>query len=188
MIGRTKAGTVIVGGESRANLLPPEVLVKRKAKVVRRRLGLVVILLVVLMLGGTAWTRALAVQARSNLAIERANTHSLLVLERKYVEVRKVQQQVDLIQAAQQVGAATEINWELYLNAVQATLPTNVSLDTIHKRPHHFKVRVLRHSVLLRRVPPCRRYRLGLMHSWRFLATPMHHLDPLLATIPAPTA
>jgi hypothetical protein len=132
MIGRTKAGTVIVGGESRANLLPPEVLVKRKAKVVRRRLGLVVILLVVLMLGGTAWTRALAVQARSNLAIERANTHSLLVLERKYIEVRKVQQQVDLIQAAQQVGAATEINWELYLNAVQATLPTNVSLDTIN--------------------------------------------------------
>jgi hypothetical protein len=131
MIRRTKTATVVVGGESRANLLPPEVRVQRKAKVIRRRLGFVVILLVVLVLGGTAWTRALAVQARSNLAIERANTQSLLVLQRKYVEVRKVQQQVDLIQAAQRVGTATEINWEQYLIAVQATLPTNVSLETI---------------------------------------------------------
>jgi hypothetical protein len=48
------------------------------------------------------------------------------------VEVRKVQQQIELIQAAEQVGAATEINWEQYLGAVQSTLPANVSLDTIN--------------------------------------------------------
>jgi hypothetical protein len=131
MIGRPKAVDVVVGGESRADLLPPEVRSQRKAKIVRRRLGLVVVLLIVLVLGGTVWVRALAVQARMNLSIERANTQSLLVLQRKYVEVRKVQQKIDVIQAAQQVGTATEINWEQYLIAVQATLPTNVSLDTI---------------------------------------------------------
>jgi hypothetical protein len=132
VIGRVKGDRIVFGGESRADLLPPEVRIHRKAKVARRRLGFVVVLLVVLVLGGTALTRAMAIQAGANLAIERANTQSLLQLQRKYVEVRKVQQQVDLIQAAQQVGSATEINWEDYLRAVQATLPTNVSLGTIN--------------------------------------------------------
>jgi cobalamin biosynthesis protein CobD/CbiB len=106
-MGRPKGDHIVFGGESRVDLLPPEVRVHRKAKSARRRLGFVVVLLVVLVLGGTALTRAMAIQARANLAIERANTQSLLKLQRKYAEVRKVQQQVELIQAAQQVGSAT---------------------------------------------------------------------------------
>jgi hypothetical protein len=123
---------LVLGGESRADLLPREVRVQRKVKVVRRRLGFFVILLIVIMLGATALARSLADQAQANLAIEQANTRSLMMMQHKYVEVRKVQQQIELIQAAEQVGAATEINWEQYLGAVQSTLPANVSLDTIN--------------------------------------------------------
>jgi hypothetical protein len=123
---------LVLGGESRADLLPREVRVQRKVKVVRRRLGFFVILLIVVMLGATALARSLADQAQANLAIEQANTRSLMMMQHKYVEVRKVQQQIELIQAAEQVGAATEINWEQYLGAVQSTLPANVSLDTIN--------------------------------------------------------
>jgi hypothetical protein len=123
---------LVLGGESRADLLPREVRMQRKVKVVRRRLGFFVILLIVVMLGATALARSLADQAQANLAIEQANTRSLMMMQHKYVEVRKVQQQIELIQAAEQVGAATEINWEQYLGAVQSTLPANVSLDTIN--------------------------------------------------------
>ena len=132
MIGKAKSQALVIGGESRAHLLPPEVLLKRRAKVVRRRLGLVVLLVALLVIGGTALVRAQAQQAQANLAIEQANTQSLLLQQRKYVEVRKVQQQVDTIIAAQQVGTATEINWEQYLTSVQATLPPNVTIDTIN--------------------------------------------------------
>ena len=100
-------------------------------KIVRRRLGSGVILLVILILAGTALAKAQAIQARANLAIEQANTQSLLVQQRKYIEVRKVQELVSTLQAAQQVGTATEIDWQQYLLDVRATLPANVSLDTI---------------------------------------------------------
>ena len=132
MTRKAKSEELIIGGESRAHLLPPEVLHKRKAKVVRRRLGFVVLLIASLVIGGTALVRAQAMQAEANLALEQANTQSLLMQQRKYVEVRKVQQQVDTIMAAQQVGTSTEINWEQYLTSVQATLPPNVTIDTIN--------------------------------------------------------
>ena len=133
MIGKPKKGeTLIIGGESRVDLLPSEVRVTRKAKVVHRRLGSVAFLVLVLMIGGTALVRAQAQQAQANLSIAQATTQSLLMQQRKYIEVQKAQREVDLIQAAEQVGTSTEINWELYLTSVQATLPPDVTLDTIN--------------------------------------------------------
>ncbi len=132
MIGRAENQTLLIGGESRVDLLPPEVRQGRKAKVVHRRLGFVVFLILILMVGVTALVRAQAQQAQVDLSIAQANTQSLLLQQRKYIEVRKIQQEVDLIQAAEQVGTSTEINWEQYLTSVQATLPLNVTLDTIN--------------------------------------------------------
>lgn len=132
MIGRAENQTLLIGGESRVDLLPPEVRQRRKAKVGHRRLGFVVFLVLILMVGATALVRAQAQQAQVDLSIAQANTQSLLLQQRKYIEVRKIQQEVDLIQAAEQVGTSTEINWEQYLTSVQATLPLNVTLDTIN--------------------------------------------------------
>jgi hypothetical protein len=132
MIGSAKKQSLIVGGESRVDLLPPEVRYTRKAKVIHRRLGFLVFLIVILMVGGIALVRAQAIQAQTNLSIEEANTSSLLMQQRKYGEVQKVQNEIASIQAAQQVGTSTEINWEQYLTSVQATLPPNVTLDTVN--------------------------------------------------------
>jgi hypothetical protein len=132
MIGTKKKVILIVGGESRVALLPPEVLFARNAKNIHRRLGFMVFLAVILMIGGTALVRAQAIQARANLSLEEANTTSLLLQQRKYGQVQKVQNQIANIQAAQQVGTSTEINWEQYLTSVQATLPPNVTLDTVN--------------------------------------------------------
>ena len=44
MTGKAKGEALVIGAESRAHLLPPEVLLKRKGKVVRRRLGFVILL------------------------------------------------------------------------------------------------------------------------------------------------
>lgn len=132
MIGAKKRVSLTVGGESHVDLLPPEVRFARNAKVIHRRLGFTIFLTVILMIGGTALVRAQAVQARANLSIEEANTSSLLLQQRKYGQVQKVQNEIANIQAAQQVGTSTEINWEQYLTLVQATLPPKVTLDTVN--------------------------------------------------------
>lgn len=123
---------LVIGGESRVDLLPEEIRIKRKGKIVRRRLGFLVILVVVLVAGASALVRAQAVQAKLDLSIEQSNAQSILLQQRKYGEVQKIQKVADTIQAAQQVGTSTEINWKSYLISVQATLPPNVTLDSVN--------------------------------------------------------
>ena len=132
MIGKREGQTLSIGGESRVDLLPPKIRFARKAKVVQRRLGFCLFLVAILMVGGVALVRAQALQAQVNLSIEEANTRSLLMQQRKYVEVQRVQEEINTIQAAQQVGTSTEIDWEQYLISVRATLPSSVTLDTIN--------------------------------------------------------
>lgn len=131
MIGKLKGQTLSIGGESRVDLLPPEVRFGRRAKVVRHQVGFALFLATILMIGGVALVRAQALQAQVNLSIEEASTNSLLLQQRKYIEVQKVQEEINTIQAAQQVGTSTEIDWQQYLISVRATLPSSVTLDTI---------------------------------------------------------
>lgn len=132
MSRKSKTPDLTIGGESRVDLLPPELRIKRKAAVVRRRLGFLVVLVAVLVAGSTFLVRAQAIQAKVNLSIEQANTQSLLLQQRKYGIVQQIQKQVDIVQAAQQVGTSTEIDWKKYLISVQATLPPNVTLDSVN--------------------------------------------------------
>ncbi len=124
--------TKVVGNEPRARLLPPEVRQRRKAKVIRRRLALFVILIATLTLGETELIRAQSLQAQRQLSIAQESTKSLAMQQDKYGEVQKIQSEVDTISAAQEVGSSTEIDWRAYLISVQATLPLDVSLETIN--------------------------------------------------------
>ncbi|MGO4104371.1 hypothetical protein AB4Y63_10500 [Leifsonia sp. YAF41] len=131
MSRQSKSDILVIGGEPRVDLLPPEVRKERQARVVRRRLGLGVIgVLLIVVLGAGAAT-ALSIQAQAQLLAEQSRTGELLAEQAKYMEVRTVQNQVGLVRAAQQVGASTEINWKDYLQKVQATLPAGVTIDTV---------------------------------------------------------
>lgn len=131
MIGKRKETVLLIGGDSRVDFLPKEVRVKRRGKVLWRQFGFGIFIIVILMVGCTALVRAQALQAHRNLAIEEANTKFLIAEQQKYGEVAKAQKEIETIQAAQQVGTSTEINWKQYLTSVQATLPSNVTLETI---------------------------------------------------------
>ncbi|WP_348788694.1 hypothetical protein [Leifsonia sp. NPDC080035] len=122
---------IAVGGEPRVSLIPPEVLARRKARGVRRSLAwgvLGVVLITVAAVGGTA---VLGIRAQIDLVAAQARTGELLAEQAQYTEVRKVQDQVSLVEAAQQVGASTEIDWKDYLQKVQATLPGDVSMTAV---------------------------------------------------------
>lgn len=132
MSRREKAHDLAIGGESRVDLLPPELRSRRKAKIVHRRLGFLIFLVAVLVAGGIALGHAQAVQAKANLSIEQSNAQSLLIQQKKYGEVQQIQKQIDTVHAAQQVGTSTEIDWQKYLISVQSTLPPNVTLDSVN--------------------------------------------------------
>jgi hypothetical protein len=127
-----KKDAALVGAEPRAHLLPPEVVADRRAAVVRRRLALGVVGVLVVVVLGTLGATSTAANARAELASEQAATQQILKQELTYVKVRSVQDHVDLIQTAQQVGASTEIAWMPYLQKVQATLPPSVVITGVN--------------------------------------------------------
>lgn len=127
-----KRDQLVVGAEPRAHLLPPEVLADRRAGVLRRRLGLGVVALVVVVALGILGASSAAVSAQSQLNEAQATTEALLKQELSFGKVRSAQNQVDLIKTAQQVGASTEIDWMKYLQEVQGTLPPGVTITGVN--------------------------------------------------------
>ena len=120
-----------VAGEARADLLPPELRQQRNAVKTRHRLWASTAVLVVLMLLGTGIAAFQAFQGRMGLAVEQQRTSVLLAQQTKYIKVRVVQDEIEFLQAARQVGTSTEIDWQGYLNKVQATLPANMALTSV---------------------------------------------------------
>ncbi|WP_105033360.1 hypothetical protein [Cryobacterium aureum] len=128
---RTKDDVLVIGGDQRVDLLPPEVRAERRGQQQRRRLtiGVVGVAVVVALLVGSA--SAIAHTAQLNLASEQARTATLLTEQGQYFAVRALQNQVTLTEAAQRVGASTEIDWKTYLDAVQNTLPRSVAITSV---------------------------------------------------------
>ena len=131
MSRENKAQALEIGGEARADLLPPELRLQRKAIRTRHRLWAATAVLLVLMVLGTGLAAFQAFQAQLTLAAEQQRTPTLLAQQAKYIKVRSLQDEVGILKAAQEVGTSTEIDWQGYLNKVQATLPANVTLTSV---------------------------------------------------------
>jgi len=131
MIGKRKSLALTFGGDPIIDLLPPEIRRKRKARVRRRRSIFGIFVLATIVAGEAALAHAQAMQARQELLIAQRQTQSLLVQQRGYLEIQEIKAKISLIETAQQVGTSTEINWHEYLNAVEATLPSNVTVDSV---------------------------------------------------------
>ena len=88
----------------------------------------VVLLSVVVTAGGFAYASQVARQ--SDLALTDAQMRATAVLAEQsdYIEVLGVQGELDTVKAAQAIGTATEVDWQTYLQSVQATLPAGVVL------------------------------------------------------------
>lgn len=122
---------LVLGAEPRVDLLPPEVIARKKAKATRRRLTGILIGVVVLVAGGFAAATWNVGQSRAELATAQDRSIELLSSQAEYSEVTQVQATVDSTIAARQFGAATEVDWKAYLSGIRAVLPANVSIDTV---------------------------------------------------------
>ena len=131
MIGATHDSELILGGEPRVSLLPPEVAAQARGRSLRRGLVLVtggVMLIVAVGVAAAAWHSA---QSVVRLADAQSVSAELLSEQQTYISVREVQGQVDLAHAAREVGSATEIDWKAYLLEVRSLLPADVTIDGV---------------------------------------------------------
>ncbi len=126
-----KGAALVVGGAPRANLLPPEIILKRTQLKTRRGLRVGVLFVAIAVAAGCLGSVAFSTAAGVQLATASANRDALVLEQATYSEVTQVLQTIDTIKAGQQVGASTEIAWRDYLVSLQATLPAGVTLTSL---------------------------------------------------------
>ncbi|WP_349866575.1 hypothetical protein [Leifsonia sp. WHRI 6310E] len=130
-MSRGTSSPVEIGGVPRVDLLPPEVRFREASRRLRRRLALIVAACIVTALAATGATGAAAVQAQARLEATRSDLAATMAQQLKYSKVRGVQQQLALIESAQEVGASTEIDWAGYVDRISAAMPAGMQLLTI---------------------------------------------------------
>jgi len=131
MTGKQTTYDVVLGLEPRVDLLPPEVRTLKKAKAIRRRLGGILVVALVLVgagIGASTWS---AMQSQKQLDAARDRTAELITSKAEYAEVERVQAALETTLAAREFGASTEIDWNALLADVRALVPGAVTVDTL---------------------------------------------------------
>ena len=131
MTSKKSTDELVLGAEPRMDLLPPEVRTLQKVKATRRRLGGILVAVLVLVGAGVGASTWYAMQSQAELAAARERTTELLTSQSQYSEVKKVQAALDTTLVARQFGASTEIDWKAYLAQVLALVPSTVTVDTL---------------------------------------------------------
>ena len=128
---RELRGGGLIVASPRVDLLPPEIGERNKAKGVRRGLRAIIFLtvIVVLVAIGGAWY--LTTNAVLGLSAEQHRTTTLAQQKNQYADVSTAQRAIELGEAAQRVAGSTEIDWQDYLQHLQASLPAGVTLTAV---------------------------------------------------------
>ncbi|MDO8107790.1 fimbrial assembly protein [Isoptericola sp. b441] len=128
---RSRREPSVVPAIPQVNLLPPEVVAARGLRIVRRWLGVLVVIAVVLAAGvvALAWESQRAAQA--DLTTAQADTTRLQAERQKYIEVPLVRGEIDRVAAARTFGMSTEIELAKYLAAISATAPAGIAIQSV---------------------------------------------------------
>lgn len=128
--GASPRASVPLGAVPHVSLMPPELGQRNKQLGIQRSLrGLMLLMLVLVLVAvGGAWY--LSLNAGLALASETQRTTQLQNERLQYAEVEQAMREVALGDAAVEVGGSTEIDWQDYMNQVQASLPAGVVITS----------------------------------------------------------
>jgi len=115
----------------RVNLLPPEILEGRRFSGVKRRLGAVVVAVLVLAGLGTFWAQGRVSAAADALAATRAETAPLMAEQARYDAVPVVIAAVEAAETTRQRAMATDVLWYRYLDEIALATTQDVWLTGI---------------------------------------------------------
>ncbi|WP_140425509.1 MULTISPECIES: hypothetical protein [unclassified Cryobacterium] len=122
---------LILGGEPRADLLPPDLLARRANRALHRALTITLMGVVVIMGAGIGAVSVTAALNQNDLAEATLRTDAILMETTKFAEVSRVQDQYDTTLAVRGLGLSTEVDWKAYLADIRAILPADVTIDSV---------------------------------------------------------
>lgn len=122
---------LVVGGESRVDLLPPEVALRSKARSTRRAMIVSVAAVTAVVAGGCLYASTAAAGSADQLKSAQSQSTALIQQQSDFVEVRQVQADLTGVTAATAIGASTEIDWTEYIDRVEETLPADAVFTAI---------------------------------------------------------
>ncbi|WP_349898769.1 hypothetical protein [Parafrigoribacterium soli] len=125
-----KRAELILGGEPRVFLLPPEAALREKARGMRRLSLLLLVLLLVIVGAGYGYAFLRNSQAQDALAASQAETNSILSQRKEYAKASKVASLVTGVNDAKTLGASTEVLWAGLIDAVRSSLPAGAVIQS----------------------------------------------------------
>lgn len=128
---RANLSAELFGREPRVDLLPGEVHVGRRERALARRAWIGVVVIGSIVVLGIAGAFLDALQSATALADAQNQTTSLLAQQGKYAEVRTIEGRANLLEAAQSVGGAPEIDWAESLTSLQDALPSGTTITDL---------------------------------------------------------
>lgn len=126
-----KSEVVVVGGEPRVSLLPPELEQRKRAAATRRLAVIVVFIAIAIGAVGTGAAWLYQIERNGRLDAARLETAALLQQQAKYADVRSAAIVVAAANDARIQVAATEIDWQDYLQKALDKLPAGAVVDHV---------------------------------------------------------
>jgi hypothetical protein len=121
---------LVLGGEPRVQLLPPEVGLREKARGMRRMSVLLLILVVVAVAAACVYSFFTNAQAQATLLSTQGESTTFIAEQAKYADVTRVSGLVDSIQTAEKNGASTEVLWANVMDAIWPSVPVGASISS----------------------------------------------------------
>jgi Tfp pilus assembly protein PilN len=122
---------LVIGGEPRVHLLPPQVLARKKGRAFRRKLGVGLVAVIVLVALGVGLATVSLAASQAALLTAQQQSSSILQQQAKYGDVLKVKADAVTIQTGQKQATTQEISWQPFINSFEATLPADASITSI---------------------------------------------------------
>lgn len=129
--GTTDGAPLELGAHPAVDLLPPEVGLARRSRGIRRGVVAIAVLVIVGVVAGGAGAKVQAIAAEVGLLIEQDRTAALIDRQAEFAGVLAVQAEIEEREAARQVIASTEIDWQSTLAAITGTLPADATLASV---------------------------------------------------------
>lgn len=125
------AAPLVLGAPPAVDLLPPEVRAARKSRGVRRGVVAAAVLVVLAVVAGGTVVKLQSITAEVELALAQSETQALLARQAEFGPVLAVQAEIEEREAARRVITSTEIDWQVIIDAITATLPDDASLTSV---------------------------------------------------------
>jgi Tfp pilus assembly protein PilN len=116
---------------ARVNLMPPEILLGRRVKRVKRRILVGIALVLVGTIGGLGWYKYDGSRATSGLAAEQAAVDALKVEQQTYAELLQIDLEAGDIDRSLKSVMGDDVAWDSYLQALAASAPAGVQITAI---------------------------------------------------------